>query len=906
MSEYIFKTVYFPKERVSAGKAVRMNISLPAQPKDGVTPEFITYIKGLNSREFRQVLGDPFLEDLEKTAEKDNRSVSNLCVSLLKNHFSNSDEKKGADSAQASLPFDNEKSEAGLGVTFQDNVRQGVYGWYPYIEGFSASYIRDALLRDGKKPTAIYDPFGGSGTTQLAAALLGISSFYSELNPFMAFVAETKVVSSHWARKNYAVFEKIADEFIAVLQDEQLFYSSVDVDLEPYFSAFPERDYFETQHISDLLGSLKIVEQLSSEYIHVKNILTLACASNAVACSNMTRRADLRRRRPDEYKNRIVNVPDMIVKSVERMKLDIKALPLHVATMTKVSSDAKIIPDDYQNAFDLVLTSPPYLNGTNYFRNTKIEMWLLSFIRSEQDLRKYRDLCVTGGINDVSKKETYTQFERVESIAKRLDDAGGDKRIATMVRHYFSDMFEVLKNISRSLQPNGKCLLDIGDSKFYGVHVPTDDLLIEVARDAGLNLVNRHLLARRMSRDKTELVQVELVFEKAKKTSFETFKCDTGLKGKIEYFQKELPYKAEPFSKKSWGHPLHSLCSYQGKLKPALAYWIIKTFSPEGGSVLDPIGGVGTIPFEGALSGRKVVSNDKSPFAAIIGRAKLNPPTLLEVEKTIAVLQKKVKKIILRDADYLAAEFGLNASVKDYYHERTLEEILKLRSIFVKENAEQRSHAENFVWASLLHILHGNRPYALSRTSHPITPFSPTGPAEYKDVFLKIYQRAERMLLPPLPSTFVPGKGIYGDFRDLPRNLNTKFDTIITSPPFYGMRFDRPNWLRLWFCGWSEKNFKDESLDFLERQQMKDVTVYREFFDMCRGSIKDDGVLILHLGSGGTRDLVSELKKLASPNFLLEGEVTENVQAIATHGIKDKGLTKTHTLLFFTPTHHTS
>jgi DNA modification methylase len=912
MSEYLFKTVYFPKERVRIGKSVRMNISLPARPREGASMEFITHIKALNSREFRMALGNPILEDLELKATEENRSLSNLCVSILKASFENGANEFGIPSNQGTLQFDtaNENqqlddiisSDDALGLTFQDNFRQGIYGWYPYVEGFSATYIRDTLLRDGKKPKTVYDPFGGSGTTQLAASFLGIQSFYSELNPFMAFVAETKIVSSNWARKNFSTFEAAARNYINALKDKAAF-DSVQVDLSSYYSVFPDRDFFELQHIRDLLAALKLAKDTSVEFSHIEKILTLACASNAVACSNMTRRADLRRRRPDEYKNRVVNVPEMIADAVEKMIEDVKMLPLSMASTTSVSSDAKAIPDDYINAFDLVLTSPPYLNGTNYFRNTKIELWLLSFIESEQDLRHFRDLCVTGGINDVSKKETYSKFDSVEAVAAQLDLVSKDKRIPTMVRHYFSDMFEVFKNINKSLLPNGKCLMDIGDSKFYGVHVPTDKLLIEVAQRAGLIFVHSHLLARRMSRDKTELVQVELVFEKPKNT--EEFFIDNrendSLLHKIETFQQTLPYKSEPYTKKNWGHPLHSLCSYQGKLKPSLAYWLVNTFVPPGGTLLDPIGGVGTIPFEGALSGRQVISNDKSPFAAIVGRAKLNPPSLLAVRERLNQLDHAMSEIELTEKDYSDSEFGLNASVKDYYHEKTLDEVLKLRKIFLAQNTEERDHTENFVWASLLHILHGNRPYALSRTSHPITPFAPTGPSEYKNVIGKIYERAERVLNIPLPLNFIPGTGIHGDFRNLPEKTESKVDTIITSPPFYGMRFDRPNWLRLWFCGWSEVNFKEESLEFLERQQVKDVAVYKEFFHMCSKVLKKNGVLIIHLGSGGTRDLVSELKLLAPQYFKFIGEIIENVQAVANHGIKDKGLTKSHSLLFFTP-----
>lgn len=378
-------------------------------------------------------------------------------------------------------------------------------------------------------------------------------------------------------------------------------------------------------------------------------------------------------------------------------------------------------------------------------------------------------------------------------------------------------------------------------------------------------------------------------------------KTDSSLRTKISKFQRELPYTKLPYQKKNWGHPLHSLCSYQGKLKPSLAHWLIEYFVPEHGSVLDPLGGVGTIAFEGALSGRHAVSNDKSPFASLIARSKLSPPSLEQVSRSIERIKLKTPKTELDASDYTAAEFGLNARVRDYYHHETLISILKLRKIFLLGNINRRSDAENFMWSCLLHILHGNRPYALSRTSHPITPFSPTGPAIYKDVLQKVFERAQRSLALPLPGTFKAGTGLFGDFRGIQKSVQGTFDAVITSPPFYGMRFDRPNWLRLWFCGWTEQSFKEDSLGFLERQQVKNIGVYKDFFEVSRRSVKEDGLLVLHLGGGGKRNLSEELKELARDNFRFVGEVTEDVRVVAKHGIMDKGLTKTHSLHFFRP-----
>ncbi|WP_324020480.1 hypothetical protein [Aeromonas hydrophila] len=506
-----FKTLYFPKNRVKNGKATRVNISIPvASTKHGWDVRFLNIISGTTGVKIREFLGDPMLDFLEDKASQEHRSLSNVILSILHDKYNT-----GALSIDNVHTKTNESSEKGaVGVTFSDSLRKSSFGWYPYVEGFSANYARDALLRDDNKPLCVYDPFGGSGTTQLAASLLGIKSYYSELNPFMVKVCEAKITAAKWARKNLTKFNKHANHYISLLEKNNLEAHATNVCLEDYYRAFPNRDFFEEAHLRNLLAAMEIAKGYSKVNENISALFLIACAANAVACSNMTRRADLRRRRPDEYKNRIVDVSAMISATIRRMMEDIVSYPEDIADTVLISNDAKNIPEEYRDTFDFVLTSPPYLNGTNYFRNTKIELWLMSLIDSEQDLKKYRELTVTGGINDVHEKKSYFKFSSVEDVALKLDIESKDKRIPKMVRHYFSDMYEVMTGVYRSMKSDGKFLLDIGDSKFYGVHVPTHKLLCDVAHQVGFILEHENVLAKRLSRDKSELVQVELVFSK--------------------------------------------------------------------------------------------------------------------------------------------------------------------------------------------------------------------------------------------------------------------------------------------------------------------------------------------------------------------------------------------------------
>ncbi|TXM64690.1 hypothetical protein FV226_26175 [Methylobacterium sp. WL12] len=361
-------------------------------------------------------------------------------------------------------------------------------------------------------------------------------------------------------------------------------------------------------------------------------------------------------------------------------------------------------------------------------------------------------------------------------------------------------------------------------------------------------------------------------------------------------FSAQLPHTAKPYSSRAWGHPLHSLCSYQGKLKPALAHWLVRHFTGAHDHLLDPLGGVGTVAFEGSLLGRRSFSCDLSPFASTVARAKLAPPTSVELKLGLVEFFSQLEKATLHSDDVSAAEFGLNATVKDYYHPKTLEEILKARRIFGRDNL---TDVQIFLKASLLHLLHGNRPYALSRTSHPITPFSPSGPFEYRSLEGRLSSRCERLAALVYPSEFKPGMSWNCDFRQLSDLLPTQVDAVICSPPFPGMRFDRPNWLRLWFCGWTQADFHQTSRNFLERQQGKNFDVYNDFFSMCSAVTKPFSPVLLHVGGSKAYDMAARLVSIGSKYLKHRSTITEDVAHIEKHGIRDKGTTSEHIILVF-------
>ncbi len=393
------------------------------------------------------------------------------------------------------------------------------------------------------------------------------------------------------------------------------------------------------------------------------------------------------------------------------------------------------------------------------------------------------------------------------------------------------------------------------------------------------------------------LCQNLLVFKFQKITGVKKYTQDFYGKEKWRNFKENLPHQQLPFSKRNWGHSNHSLCSYQGKLKPSIANQLVTSFVPEDGKILDPFSGVGTIPFEAALNGIESFGIDISVPAFYISSAKVSSHNPKDCYRYINLLSDYIKSNKCTRKELIEVKrFGFNKTISEYYEKQTLKELLLARR-FISEQYP-KTPSEMLVVSALLHILHGNRPYALSRRSHPIVPYAPQGEFIYKKLIEKLANKVERTLNNELPLNFKSGRIFNQDINTIwPQEINN-LDAIITSPPFFdSTRFYQANWLRIWFAGWSEKDFKHQINSFIEEKQKKSFDVYEGIFRQSRERLKNGGVMVLHLGKSNKCDMAEELKKLSKRWFKTADLFDESVAHCESHGIRDKGTVTSHQYL---------
>lgn len=399
----------------------------------------------------------------------------------------------------------------GIHGTFSPNKLEPVHRWYPYLEGFSSTFVSE-LIDAWKKESysRIFDPFGGTGTTLTVGLTKGMTAGFSEINPFMQLVIDCKTN----VIKEVAGKETSLDESFHDLLDRAKKARGTLLDAQAELSdAFPGRPYFAGDRLIDIVALRKVVLQTPAVEPFGK-LARIALASIGVSSSEMIRQTDLRYRVEKELLAAEHSVFAAFIVKAKEITEDISKVQCDWGPCELVSQSALEL-ETPTHMVDFIVTSPPYLNGTNYFRNTKIELWLAGYISHERELIALNQAAMIAGINNVSKNSRLPiSYAKVEDVARKLEEVAYDSRIPKLVRGYCSDTGIWLSNCYERLTLGGRLIVDIGDSKFAGVHVPTDEFIALIANEIGFKLLETQYVRARRSKDGTNLKQVLLVFEK--------------------------------------------------------------------------------------------------------------------------------------------------------------------------------------------------------------------------------------------------------------------------------------------------------------------------------------------------------------------------------------------------------
>lgn len=377
-----------------------------------------------------------------------------------------------------------------LPIQFTSNRTELVHRWSPYIQGFSSTFVQyviDKYRPIYKNPTVL-DPFAGSGTALAQAKLNGIESSGTELNPLLQFLADTKLNSWHVSpRAVLETFERLPN---SVRKSAPGFLKS-----DRHFSAPVLRN------LELLRGAIDSLPDENDHQRYLRDLMRLALASILVDVSNLKRTPCLGY---DRNKQVADDAPWTLMQAkVFQIATDLSIIQRHFPRTIDTPSNvvlANAMTYDHQIPFDLVITSPPYMNGLDYVMNYKIEMAWLGFVTSMRELKSIKDDMVVcdnvsrGLVNDFASsdgKYTNDWLEQIkDEISTNIARRGRYRRpdMPNIVQKYFDDMYRVMRRVAKSMRAGGRFLLVVGDSLIADTYLPTDLILARIGREPEIGL----------------------------------------------------------------------------------------------------------------------------------------------------------------------------------------------------------------------------------------------------------------------------------------------------------------------------------------------------------------------------------------------------------------------------------
>jgi DNA modification methylase len=547
---------------------------------------------------------------------------------------------------------------------------------HPYPAKYIPQIPGNLITRLSSRGELVMDPFGGSGTTALEAIRLGRRALSIDANPVATLIGTVKTIAfNDEASLDVNILHASLKSALQSLpKDPQEF-------VRKYAEFIPKIANREKWFPDTSCGELALIRfrihELTSEV--AKNIALLALSRIVLLVSFQ------------DSETRYKSVPRVIPQG-ETLKRYLRELENSSASIRKngeptwhgagrfVTADIRTVGTDLlpDNCADLIITSPPYGNATDYHLYHRFRILWLGF-----------DPIALGRI------------EIGSHLKHQREDSGFES--------YQEDMTRALATMHRALKSGRYAALVIGDAMYKGELFLAAEILEAHARQNGFDA--SHIITRPIHQTKRSFnagarratTEKILVIRKASspvrvilqsppyklwpyEQELRNREVSSFTKNEIGVAQGDVKCEVEAYlvpalkqmvfthqieidggvKERSWQaiiengmaasmknrkdpkYVTHGIHPYKGKFYPQLAKGLINLVRPKAGSIiLDPFCGSGTTLLEGELNGLQACGSDMNPLAAKIAKAKTgiiqSEPAVLE--ETVAVLNELIRNV---------------------------------------------------------------------------------------------------------------------------------------------------------------------------------------------------------------------------------------------------------------------
>ncbi|WP_195514050.1 DNA methyltransferase [Turicibacter sanguinis] len=398
--------------------------------------------------------------------------------------------------------------------TFKDSLKAPVHKWFTYPAGFSYKAVQHSLDKFNLNSThTVYDPFMGSGTTNLAAKSRGVNSVGVEAHPFVYRIAKTKLCWDICPESAEYYIERIKTNYSNL--HSQLSETSIeDVFPELVIKCYEENILYDLYVLREAYQTSELPEVYQDLFFVTITALLRGISSAATGwpyiAPNKKKTTSKSKVVIDEFdKLAREMVQDLLI--IRDNGKDCSLTTEH----TQINGDSRCTIGQIEDmSIDHVFTSPPYLNNFDYADRTRLELYYWGYAQTWGDISKnIRTKLITSATTQISRNDPkyaisdelvkncpeVAQFlaEKVNLLGEVRKTKGGKKSYDLLVSGYFNDMYNVIKDVYRVLKHDTYALFILGDSAPYGVYIPTDVLVGEIGLGVGFDSYKIEILRTR-------------------------------------------------------------------------------------------------------------------------------------------------------------------------------------------------------------------------------------------------------------------------------------------------------------------------------------------------------------------------------------------------------------------------
>jgi hypothetical protein len=390
--------------------------------------------------------------------------------------------------------------------TFRGNLKSTRHGWLRLTPAYSVRLV-DGLLGGAAGP--VLDPFCGTGTTLLSCSEHGLDADTVDINPFLVWLASTKVdrySAAHLSearrglgRMRRGVTSAAGDAWVPALHQIEKWWSPATLGaLSRAYRAlerFAEGASAPASNLLRIAFCQVLIARSRAHFGHQSmsfkpGARTLAPPAGEGARGGAEAEAISEGLR--EALERVASAAAVPLPHTRRRVLAVDARQLHAT-----------LPIDHYGS---VITSPPYANRMSYIRELRPYMYWLKYLeeRSAAGVLDWKAIGGTWG-SATSKLGSWSPGTSEQPLPASLEPllmaiAETSPLLSTYVRKYFHDMALHLASLRRVLRRGGTAHFVVGNSKFYDVVVPVERLLAEQFEAAGFRRVTVETLRKRSSK----------------------------------------------------------------------------------------------------------------------------------------------------------------------------------------------------------------------------------------------------------------------------------------------------------------------------------------------------------------------------------------------------------------------